>query len=273
MSMNARAIGRLVGVVAVAALVAGCDISVDGSGGFDLEFAAGKAQDEWTRSYDLAPGGQLELINVNGRITAEASDGAKLELTAVREARAMSDEAAQELLKEIEMREEVGDGRVRVEVRAPRMNGPKGHEIKWTVKVPKGVHVDLRTVNGGVRLQGLDGDVRAHSTNGGVNGRGLRATALEAGVTNGGVDIELAQAPQSGTFELESVNGGVELALPADSRADISASCTNGGVSVSGLDIQHTEEQTRRRLEGRLNGGGARISLSTVNGGVRLRAS
>ena len=49
------------------------------------------------------------------------------------------------------MREEVGDDRVRIEVRAPRMNGPVGHEIKWTIKVPKGVAVDLRTVNGGVQ--------------------------------------------------------------------------------------------------------------------------
>ncbi|MGE0039898.1 MAG: DUF4097 family beta strand repeat-containing protein [Vicinamibacterales bacterium] len=273
MSLKINAFARLATVLAVAAVLAGCDVSVDGSGGLSFDIAAGKAQDEWSRSYELAPGGQLELINVNGRITAEASDGTQVELKAERTAKAMSDESAQELLGQIEMREEVGDGRVRVEVRAPRMNGPKGHEIKWTVRVPKGVHVDLRTVNGGVRLQGLDGDIRAHSTNGGVNGRGLRASSLEAGVTNGGVDIELAEAPTSGTFDLESVNGGVELAMPADSKADISARCTNGGVSVTGLDLVASGEQTRRRVEGALNGGGARVSLSTVNGGVRLRAS
>jgi hypothetical protein len=33
-------------------------------------------------------------------------------------------------------------------------------------------------------------------------------------------------------------------------------------------------EQNRRRLDAKLNGGGARISLETVNGGVRIgRAS
>ena len=59
----------------VAVGLAGCDIAVNGHGGLDFDLAAGKAQDEWTRSYKLAPGGRLEIINVNGRITAEASDG------------------------------------------------------------------------------------------------------------------------------------------------------------------------------------------------------
>ena len=112
----------------------------------------GKAQDEWTRTYTVAAGGRLELININGRITAEASDGTAIEVKAERTAKAGSDDAARELLGKIEMREEVGEGRVRVEVRAPRFSGGAGHEIKWTVKVPRGVAVDLRTVNGGVKL-------------------------------------------------------------------------------------------------------------------------
>lgn len=268
--MNARKIGRVFGIAILAAGLAACDISVDGSGGFNFEVVTGKAQDEWTRTYEMAPDSRFELINVNGRITAEASDGTAVEVVAERTTRAMSDEAARELLNQIEMREEVGDDRVRVEVRAPRTHGPKGHEIRWTIRVPQGVHVDLRTVNGGVRLNGLGGDIRARSTNGGVNGQALRATSLEAGVTNGGVKVELAVAPETGTFDLESVNGGVELTLPGDSKVDVTARCVNGGINVSGLELELSGEQSRRRLEGQLNGGGARVSLSTTNGGVRL---
>ena len=36
--------------------------------------------------------------------------------------------------------------------------------------MPKGVIVDLRTINGGVRLNGLANEIHAKTTNGGVKG-------------------------------------------------------------------------------------------------------
>ena len=265
-----RKTARFAALLFVTSALAGCDIAVDGHGGLDFGLAAGKAQDEWTRTYKAGAGSRLELINVNGRITAEASDGTEIELRAERSVKAATDEGAKELLGRIEMREEVGPDRVRVEVRPPRMSGPSGHEFKWTVKVPRGVSVDLRTVNGGVRITGLDADVRARSTNGGITGVALTPTSVDASVTNGGVEIELARAVMSGSFDLEAVNGGVSISLPEDSKADIAGRCVNGGISTSGLTLETVGEQSRRRLDAKLNGGGARISLETVNGGVRV---
>ena len=274
MYASVRKITQFAMIAAVAAAFAACDIAVDGHGGFGFDLAVGKAQDEWTRTYKVAAGGRLEIINVNGRISAEPSEGSDIEVRAERSAKSLSDDQARELLAKLEMREEVGPDRVRVEVRAPRFNGPSGHEIKWTIKVPKGVAVDLRTVNGGVHMSALQGDIRARSTNGGIVGSGLAASSLDASVTNGGVEIELATAPSSGTFDLESVNGGVTLSLPAASKADIAARCVNGGISVTGLDVEVVGEKTRRRLDGKLNGGGgARVSMETVNGGVKIGRS
>ena len=69
------------------------------------------------------------------------------------------------------------------------------------------------------------------------------------------------------------MNGGAELSLPAESKATISARAVNGGVRCD-LDLQKTgEEDSRRRLDGTLNGGGARVSVQTVNGGVRISRS
>lgn len=270
MRASVSKLARIAVIVIAAASFAACDIAVDGHGGLDFGMAAGKAQDEWSRTYQANPGFRLELINVNGRISAEPSNGTEIEIRAERTAKAASDEAAKDLLGRIEMREEVGADRVRVEVRAPRTNGPSGHEFKWTVKVPRGVSVDLRTVNGGVHMNGLDADIRARSTNGGVTGTALAPTSLDAAVTNGGVEIELARAVSSGTFDLEAVNGGVSINLPQDTKADITGRCVNGGVSTSGLPLETVGEQSRRRLDAKLNGGGARISLETVNGGVRI---
>jgi hypothetical protein len=269
----ARKFTHFVVVAMLAGGLAACDMAHSMGGGLHFDLAAGKAQDEWTRSYTVAAGSRLEIINVNGKISAEPAAGNEVEVRAERSTKDATDEGAKELLSKIEMREEVGEGRVRIEVRAPRMNGPSGHEIKWTIKVPKGVAVDLRTVNGGVRMDRLEGDIRARSTNGGIVGADLVSNSVDAAVTNGGVEIGMASALTSGTFDLESVNGGVTLSLPSTSKADITARCTNGGISVDGLDVQVQGEQTKRRLEGTLNGGGARITMETVNGGVKIGRS
>lgn len=265
-----KSLVRAVVLVGIGLVASGCDVTVDGKGDFGFNLASGKAQDEWTRSYEIEPGGRLELINVNGRITAEQGDGPTTVLTAERIVRASTDDAARELLGKIDMREETSSSRVRVEVRAPRVSGVGGHELRWTIRVPKGVNVDLRTVNGGVRLTGLNGEIRARATNGGVSGKSLTASSLDAAVTNGGIDIELDSLPASGSFDVKSVNGGVSLTLPNDARADVTARCVNGGISVSGLDLELEGEQSRRRVAGKLNGGGARVTVETTNGGVRI---
>jgi hypothetical protein len=250
---------------------AACDVQVGTDGGLSFDVASARAQDTWTRSYPLEGGGRLELINVNGRIVAEASAGNAVELVGQRTARASSEDAARDLLGKVEMREEIGASQARVEVRAPPQFGRGGVEVQWTIKVPKGTVVDLRNTNGKVELDGLAGEARARTVNGGVEGRHLRVQTLDASAVNGGVDVELAAPLASGgNVSLETVNGGVQLVLPRDSAASVVARVTNGGIRTGNLPFTVTGEQNRRRFEGTLNGGGASVSLKTTNGGIRL---
>jgi hypothetical protein len=266
----------LAAILSAALTTAACDIQTSANGKFDIDFASGKATDTWSRTYSLKEGGRFELINVNGRVTAEPNDGTDVVVEGRRTAKGSSDDVARENLAKLEIREEVGETRVRVESRPPRMSGFNGgHEIEWTVKVPKGVIVDLRTVNGGVRLNNLSGEMHAKTTNGGVKGLGLVVDTIDASAVNGGIEIELG-APLDATdsVELQTVNGGVTLGLPGESKATIAARAVNGGVRASNLDIAQDEDENergpRRRLDGTLNGGGAKVNLNTTNGGVRI---
>ena len=133
--------------------------------------------------------------------------------------------------------------------------------------MPAGAEVKCTTVNGGVSVTGLSGRVTAETTNGGVVARDVSGT-IDASTTNGGVDVELARLGEGGA-KLACTNGGIRLRLPADAKASISASVTNGGIDTSGLAIE-TTQSSRRRLEGRLNGGGAPIQIEGTNGGIRI---
>lgn len=270
---------RIPGVLTATWLLAGvlattaCEVRA-GEGDFSFDFASGRAADTWTRTYEIAPGGRLEVINTNGEILAEAAPAGPVEIRAERTARATSDDAARDLLDKTQMREEASRDRVRVETITPRMR-MGGVSAKFVVRVPPGIHVDLRTVNGGVRLDNVGGEVRATTTNGGVKGRVAAVSLLDARTTNGGVDLQVTgPVAADGKVTLSSVNGGVRLAVPGDIRADVHARCVNGRVSVEDLPLDSEGgESSRRRLDGAINGGGARIDLQTTNGGVALSRS
>jgi hypothetical protein len=261
----------------VGASLAACDIKTSASGDLSFGIAAGKAQDTWSRSYKLADKGRLELINVNGKITAVPTEGPELVVEARRTAKASSDEAAKAMLEKLEIREEASDASVRIESRPPRLSGFSNHEIEWTLKVPKGIVLDLRTTNGGVRLENLSNEVHAKTTNGGVKGVGLDPSKIDASAVNGGIELALAFPLEADdSVEMETVNGGVMLELLPESKASIEARCVNGGVHVDNLEIKKDQEEgstdyeRRRRLTGTMNGGGGKVRMSTTNGGVHI---
>lgn len=257
--MKSRARSFLVFCLPLALAASGC-VS------FDL---AGRATDEWTHTYPLQPGGVVRIVNSNGRIEIEGVDGSTVEVHAERIAMAATDAAARQLLPRIRITEDARPDRVSIETE--RMSGimiGAGVEVRYRVRAPKNVVVEVTNSNGVVTLTGLSGGVTARTTNGGVTGRALSG-GVDARTTNGGVNVEMASVGSDKIF-LSTTNGGVTLALPRAAKVDLTATCTNGGISATGLDLQ-VSEQSRRRLEARMNGGGTAVELRTTNGGIRVR--
>lgn len=261
MPLACRALGLLLALALPCA--AGCDIV---GVGFQEQ-----ASDQWTRSYPLQAEGRVEVANVNGRIDVTGTESSMVEVVALRIGKGSNPEAAKEMLKRIEIRDEATADRVRIETRLPSSSGLFGHsggEVRYTIKLPAGAQVKLETVNGGIEVENIRGRAELETTNGGIVARGLEGP-VDASTTNGGIEVDLEQVAQEGV-ELECTNGGIRLRLPKDAKANVVARITNGGIDVSDLDMELIGEQTRRRLDGRLNGGGPRIQIEGTNGGIRL---
>jgi hypothetical protein len=227
---------------------------------------------EWRKTYDLQPGGRLEIRNINGKIDVEPSTGNAVEIVAEKSARAASTEAAKEALGRIEIQESASPTDVRIETKVQRNAGGlfsrSEQLVHYIVKVPALLEVRFSTVNGGIELTGLKGRITAEATNGGIRAHDVSG-AIDASTTNGGVQVDLARVAESGV-KLGCTNGGIELKLPADARATISARVTNGGINTDGVKIETVGESTRRRLDARMNGGGPSINLEGTNGGIRI---
>ena len=231
---------------------------------------SGRATDTWTHTYPLATGGEVQVVNTNGKVEIEGVEGAAVEIRAERVARATTNEGARELLSRVVIREDVTPDRV--SVRTERMSGimiGAGFEVRYHVKAPKGATVRATTTNGEIDVAALSGKLIAQTTNGDLNAKDLTG-GVDARTTNGDVRIDVASLGAD-RVELTTTNGSVTLLLPETAKADLSASCTNGGIDVSAVKVDAMGEQTRRRVEGRINGCGTPIQLRTTNGRIRVR--
>lgn len=255
-----RKCAGLLAVAAAALSLAACDVVINS---LDVK---GRATDQWTRTYQVAPAGEVEIVNTNGGIEVTGGPGDKVEVVAERIAKGMTDEDAKKLLGEVQVVEDSTPAKLRLEMKAPA--GESGHfEVKYHVKAPAGVSVRLEMTNGTVSVAQMAGAVTAETTNGTIRGKELSG-AVEASTTNGVVRLDMASVAAGG-IKAETVNGAVELTIPTGAKADVDASCVNGHVAVNGVKIEGSEP-TARHVGGKLNGGGPKIALDTTNGGIKI---
>lgn len=251
----------------LALLAPACDVKVGEGGNLSFDIAEGRAEDEWSRTYTLAPGGRLEVVGLFGSIEAYPTEGTTVEVAAKRTLWGRSLEEAQAELKTLQMIEETAPDRVRVQTPPTPEGSHLRKSVDYRVGVPAGLVVLFKTENGSITVKDVTGQLTAQTTNGGLTLNGL-AGPLDASTVNGGINAELA--PLDGDVKLGAVNGGIRFSVPPTIDADLEATTVNGGVSVDD-DLKMTVTQKdRTQMRGRFNKGGRKISAQVVNGGVRV---
>src|SRR6267143_2121337 len=140
--------------------------------------------------------------------------------------------------------------------------------VDFEVQVPAGIEFNGQTVNGQMSAEGLKGDVRASTVNGSVR---VTTTGLaEASTVNGSVYAEMGRADWTNDLEFSTVNGGITLVLPGKLDTDLRANTVNGDIETD-WPLTITGRFSQRRLRGTIGAGGRGLSLSTVNGEIRLK--
>ncbi len=111
-----------------------------------------------------------------------------------------------------------------------------------------------QTASGSVDVQTGSGSIRLRNLNGG----------LEAGTGSGEI---VAQGVMSSDWQLHSGSGSVHVELPKDAKFDVNARSSSGSVKI---DHPVTMQGTMRRnqIEGKVNGGGVKLDISTGSGSI-----
>lgn len=227
--------------------------------------------EEFHQSYPLAAGGRVALSNINGKVRVAAWDRHEVKVDAVKRA------SKAERLREAEIRVRASGAGVEIETEYPdnywsdrdwdRDDQPAA--VDYTLTVPRGARLDeINLINGSLDIEGVGGAVRAASVNGGVTARNL-VGAVKLSVINGRLEASFDRLGE--TVSLSSVNGAVDVTIPSDANAHLRASTVHGRISNDFNLPVREGEYVGRDLEGRLGAGGARLSLSNVNGAISIR--
>ncbi len=227
----------------------------------------------------LAAGKTIEIRGVNGRVDAMAATGNTIEVTAVKRARRSDPEDVS-----IQVVESNDGVTICAVYPTPRRSQHDNHcgagddyemntnnndvEVRFTVKVPRGVRLDAATVNGDIHVTEIAGDAELHTVNGGIDV--VAGGIVRAETVNGDIDARMGQAAWTGSLVFKTVNGSVSLTAPASLSTEIDAETVNGSVD-SDFPITVQGRMERRHLRGTIGAGGRSLEIETVNGGIELR--
>ncbi|HLJ48615.1 MAG TPA: DUF4097 family beta strand repeat-containing protein [Bryobacteraceae bacterium] len=156
-----------------------------------------------------------------------------------------------------------------------------------SIQVPVNTSLKLSTINGGfVEVDGVNGDLDVNNTNGKITLTHVSG-AVVAHALNGKLIAELDRVDAGKAMSFSSLNGNIDVTLPASMKANVKMRSDNGEI-YSDFDVKvdgsakpvvedNRSERGRYRVKidrtvfGTINGGGPDIQFTTFNGNIYIR--
>jgi DUF4097 and DUF4098 domain-containing protein YvlB len=229
-----------------------------------LPAAASQFRDEFHKSYPASPNVNISLSNINGSVQITAWDKNEVQLDAVKTAN------TQEKLNEAEIRVDASDNSIHIETHYPsRFANNNPATVEYQLQVPRSARLDkIELVNGKLDIDGVKGEVYGSSVNGSVTGQSLSGD-VELSTVNGSVRSELVDMGKAHHVKLSSVNGHIELAMPKDANAHLTANTVSGSIS-SDFSLPIHKGWVGSNLDTTLGSGATQVELSNVNGSIKI---
>lgn len=235
--------------------------------GASNEQSQGEVREEIRKSFELQPGARVEVIGINGKVDVQTSDTKTAEVYVLRTAGSRDALARREVTVEQTSTGLLVRGKQVSHGFWEHLFGTKANE-EVTIKAPRQIVLALRGINGRVTSGDIDGAVEVK----GINGRvelGQANDSAEISGINGNISVGLNKLNNFGV-RVSGVNGSIELRLASGINADLTAKGMNGSVRSEIPDVTVDKDQYRSHYSAKIGSGGAPITISGINGNVRL---
>lgn len=162
-----------------------------------------------------------------------------------------------------------------------------GEGASLSLQVPRRTSLKLSTINdGAILVENVEGEIEANNINGPVTLKGVAGTVV-AHALNDDLIVTMTRVGDK-PMSFSSLNGDIDVTLPADIKADVRLETVSGEILtdfdlvLQSAPVKPTVEErgggrTRYRVKlervmrGTINGGGPELSFKNFNGDIRIR--
>ena len=209
----------------------------------------------------------------NGGVSVRAWEGREVVVRAQIQTHARTADEAREMARGIRVST---DGTIQATGPDTRGNN-RGWAVGYEILVPARTDLNVETHNGPISVSRVTGDIDLRAVNGPIDLTELSGD-VRARAQNGPITVRLGGRRWSGEgLDAETVNGPVNVRLPAGYAAHLESGTVNGPLNVpSGIRPPRREGPGRGpggRISTDINGGGPTIRVVTTNGPVNITES
>jgi len=216
----------------------------------------------WAKRFPLPPGGRVSVENVHGSVLVEGWDHAEVEATV-----AMRSQSPSDRLDDVEVAVEVRAGSLAFHTLYPAdLDEPV--RVDYRLRVPRQVRLEqLSTLEGNIVVRDVEGAVKARSLHGDIEEVNVAGSVVARALT-GNILVSLRRLPdRQFPVKLETLNGNVDLLMPAQANADLELTTVAGKILGNyAFEVSSVPGDSTRRA--RLGEGGVRVELRTVRGNI-----
>ena len=227
------------------------------------EWTSAMADQEEHKTYQLTAGAHIDVSNISGPVSVEATDGSTAEVSIYRSAPNRDDLAYRKVSVE-----QTSSGLTITQ----KNDGTERSAIdllnRVVLKVPRQVSVTGKSISGSFNISGITGAIDLNGISGSVAAKRLDGALTVSGVS-GNVRVAVTRIDDTG-LRVSGVSRNVYLGLASNLNAELSVGNTTAGVSnkIEGLALVAAGPSN---YSGRLGSGGPRIEVSNVTGFIVLQ--
>jgi hypothetical protein len=218
---------------------------------------------EIRQTYNLAPGANVEVSGIEGSVDVQTTSGETAEIYWVRQAKTQNDFDCETIVVENSSNSLI----VRHETKKDKQCEVIQAKEHMKLLLPRSANLNFGDIEGGITAGATDGFLQIKDIEGAV--RIERAQSAEINSVEGNLSLNIAQVSQRG-INIDDIEGGVELGIEKNLNADL---IRGNGLENVQIDVPNIQKKGFSRKNPRLQigAGGAEISISNVDGSVKVR--
>jgi hypothetical protein len=240
--------------------------------------------DEWSKTYTVSANPEIRVETDDSSVTVRAWDEQKIAARVTTSGWKLGP-------GEVTVQESQTGSLVRLVVREPHHQFGINLGNRWIrveLQVPRHIASDIRTGDGNIQIEDIEGDTRLHTGDGRIEADSMRGALraetgdghirirgrldrLTAHSGDGAIDADLLDGSRmSAPWSIETADGRITVRLARNFAANLDAHTGDGHISVEVPMAASSGGREHHDVRGAINGGGLTFSIRTSDGGIRV---